>query len=500
MVADVVILGAGPAGLTAAYELSAKGFSCVVLERDSVVGGLAKTVDYKGYLFDLGGHRFYTKVGLVERLWHEVLGSDFLARPRLSRIYYRGKFFHYPLDPMNVVKGLGPLEVAACGLSYLKAHILPERPENNLKAWVSNRFGQRLFKTFFESYTEKVWGIPCTEISADWAAQRIRGLSFSTLLKHALKGSGANKNNEVKTLIREFHYPRRGPGMMWERMQEVIEQRGSHVILNAPIEQIKMSGDRVASVTAGGRTYVGDQVISSIAIRDLFHMMDPAPPAEVSATAKEFQYRDFITVGLIVKGTNHFPDNWIYVHEPEVKVGRIQNYTNWSSEMSPEPDTMSCLGMEYFCFEGDQLWRTPDDELVAMARTELARLGLVKAEDILDGKVVRVPKAYPVYSDNYSGKLKIIREWLAGVSNLQLVGRNGMHRYNNQDHSMLTAIMAARNIMGGEFDLWQMHGDSEYLEEGLVLDDDELVKLESAQDEGVIAKGPGTKRSKGASA
>jgi protoporphyrinogen oxidase len=475
---DVVILGAGPAGLTAAYELSSRGISCIVIERDDVVGGLAKTVDYKGYLFDLGGHRFYTKVQLVERLWHEVLGADFLERPRLSRIYYRGKFFHYPLDPMNVVKGLGPLELAACGASYLKAHLFPEKPEDNLAAWVSNRFGRRLFKTFFESYTEKVWGIPCTEISADWAAQRIRGLSFTALLKHAIKGNGSKKN-AIKTLIREFHYPRRGPGMMWAKMQEVIEQRGSRVVLNSPVEKIGWSAGRIHSVEAGGQLYKANHFISSIAIRDLFKMMDPAPPQEVRGTALDFQYRDFITVGLIVRGTNHFPDNWIYVHEPNVKVGRIQNYSNWSREMSPEPETTSSLGMEYFCFEGDELWETPDADLVAMAKSELALLGLVKPEDILDGKVVRVPKAYPVYADNYMQKLQVIREWITTIPNLQLAGRNGMHRYNNQDHSMLTALMAARNIMGANFDLWQMHSESEYLEEGLVLDDGELMKLES---------------------
>jgi protoporphyrinogen oxidase len=478
--ADVIILGAGPAGLTAAYELSGKGVSSIVLERDSVVGGLAKTVDYKGHLFDLGGHRFYTKIALIERIWRDVLGADFLARPRLSRIYYRSRFFSYPLDAADVVRGLGPLEILMCGLSYLRSHIFPQKPETNLAMWVSNRFGRRLFGMFFESYTEKVWGIPCTEISSDWAAERIRGLSFLTLVKHVFNGRRSqNGKKTIRTLIREFHYPRRGPGMMWTRMQELLEERGSRVILNTPVQKILWEDGRIVGIRAGDRLYQGKHFISSLAIRDLFELMDPAPPPDMLRAAVDFHYRDFITIGLIVRGTNLFPDNWIYIHEPAVKVGRIQNYTNWSREMSPEPDKTSSLGMEYFCFENDALWRAPDAELLALARRELALLGLVKHEDILDGKVVRVSKAYPVYDDTYRQSLEAVRQFLGTVPNLQLVGRNGMHRYNNQDHSMLTALMAARNILGEKFDLWQMHGDTEYLEEGLVLADSEILKLEA---------------------
>jgi protoporphyrinogen oxidase len=478
---DVVILGAGPSGLTAAYELSKQGIHCIVLERDSDVGGLAKTVDYKGYLFDLGGHRFYTKVALIERLWREILGDDFLARPRLSRIYYRSKFFHYPLDPVDVLRGLGPLEILRCGLSFLRSHLMPERPENNLAAWVSNRFGRRLFEMFFESYTEKVWGIPCTTISADWAAQRIRGLSFSSLVRHALTSNRKQSGKDgIKTLIREFHYPRRGPGMMWNKMRQRIEERGSRVIVDAPVERILWEDWRITAVQAGGRLYTGRNFINTLAIRDSFQFMDPAPPDDVKNTALEFSYRDFITVGLIVRGTNLFPDNWIYVHEPAVKVGRIQNYSNWSSEMSPDSG-MSSMGMEYFCFENDELWSQSDADLLQLARTELASLGLVKAEDILDGHVVRVPKAYPVYDDTYMQRLQVVREFVDSLSNLQLAGRNGMHRYNNQDHSMLTALMAARNIQGANFDLWQLHGDSDYLEEGLALTDEEIYELEASQ-------------------
>ncbi len=490
--ADVIILGAGPAGLAAAYELSAKGVSCIVIERDSVVGGLAKTVEYKGHLFDLGGHPFYTKVALIERLWHEILGADFLARPRLSRIYYRSRFFDYPLEPLNAVRGLGLFEIFLCGLSYLRSHVFPEKPETNLARWVSKRFGRRLFKMFFESYTEKVWGIPCTELSADWAAQRIRGLSFSALLKHALNGRKThNGKNQIKTLIREFHYPRRGPGMMWSKIQEILQQRGSQVIVNAPVEKILWREGRITGVEAGGRLYTGKHFINNVAIHDFFKMMDTAPPTKVRQTALDLHYRDFITVGLIVRGTNLFPDNWIYVHEPAVQVGRIQNYSNWSREMSPDPNHTSSLGMEYFCFEDDA---SSDEDLLALAKRELASLGLVKAADILDGKVVRVPKAYPVYDDTYRESLQVVRNFVESVPNLQLVGRNGMHRYNNQDHSMLTALMAARNILGADFDLWQMHGDTEYLEEGLALADKDILELEAEASYCVAASGGAVRR------
>jgi protoporphyrinogen oxidase len=478
--ADVVILGAGPAGLTAAYELSRKGLHCVVLERDSTVGGLAKTVDYKGYLFDLGGHRFYTKVNLIERMWQEILGDDLLTRPRLSRIYYRAKFFHYPLDALDALRGLGLIEVGRCGLSFLRSHLFPEKPEANLAAWMSNRFGRRLFEIFFRRYTEKVWGVPCTEISAAWASQRIQGLSLSALVRDALGWNGNGKGNSIKTLIREFRYPRRGPGMMWEKVRQRIEERGSKVVLDAPVERIVCENGRTRGVLAGKRFYIGKHFISSLAIRDLIGMMDPAPPESLSRAGLDFHYRDFITVGLIVRGKNLFPDNWIYVHDPAVHVGRIQNYSNWSPEMSPDPE-MSSIGMEYFCFEGDHLWRTSDEELLALARRELKLLRLIEPEDILDGKVVRVPKAYPVYDDVYLRGLQGVRQFLETVPNLQLVGRNGMHRYNNQDHSMLTALMAAWNILGGTFDLWKLHGDFDYLEDGVELTSDEIFSLEASQ-------------------
>ncbi|MGE5567890.1 MAG: NAD(P)/FAD-dependent oxidoreductase [Rhodospirillales bacterium] len=477
----VVIIGAGPAGLTAAYELSKNSVRSVVLEKDSVVGGLSRTADYKGYLFDIGGHRFFTKVSLVDRMWHEVLGPDFIKRPRLSRIYYKSKFFHYPLEPVNALMGLGIFESFLCGLSYVRAKLFPEKPEENLEAWVSNRFGKRLFNTFFKTYTEKVWGIPCREIQAEWAAQRIKGLSFTSVIWNALRPKRDQSKQEViKTLIHEFEYPRRGPGMMWTKTKEIVEARGSRVVLRAPAERIYWEPGGVKAIRAGGRLYSGDHFISSMPIRELIQRLDPEPPENVRRAAGDFRYRDFLTVALMVRGTNLFPDNWIYVHDPNVAVGRIQNYSNWSPEMVPEPG-MSCLGLEYFCFEGDRLWTTPDADLIAMAKKELETLGLVDPKNVVDGAVLRVEKAYPIYDGVYRRGLAAVREFLKMVPNLQLVGRNGMHRYNNQDHSMLTAMLAARNILGARYDLWQVNVEADYHEEGSMVTEEELKAMDASQ-------------------
>jgi protoporphyrinogen oxidase len=456
----------------------------VVLEKDDVVGGISRTAEYKGYLFDIGGHRFFTKVAAVEAMWREVLGEEFLTRPRLSRIFYRRKFFQYPLEPLNALFGLGIAESIHCGLSYLWVRIAPIRPEDTFEAWVSNRFGRRLFKIFFESYTEKVWGMSCKKIRAEWAAQRIKGLSLLSVVKNAFSSNRGDKS--IKTLIHEFQYPRRGPGMMWERTCGLVEQAGSRVVLNAAVERIYWQPGGVTGVLAGGTVYEGSSFISSLPIRELIRKLDPQAPPELLAASAHFQYRDFLTVALIVRSPDLFPDNWIYIHEPGVKVGRIQNFKNWSPEMVPDPAT-SCVGLEYFCFEGDGLWTMTDAELVDLGRRELAELGLAKAEEIVDGCVVRMPKAYPVYDEHYQKGVDAIREFLAGVPNLQLVGRNGMHRYNNQDHSMLTAMLAARNIVSAEtgsgvrYDLWKVNSDDEYHEGAVRAEADEFRKLELTQ-------------------
>jgi len=470
----VVILGAGPAGLTAAYELVRRGVRPLVLEKDDVVGGLARTVRYKGFLFDIGGHRFFTKVSLVEQMWREVLGPDLLARSRLSRVYYRGKFFQYPLEPLNAVIGLGPAESLRCALSYLRARLAPRKPEDDLETWISNRFGRRLFEIFFRTYTEKVWGLPCNRIRAEWAAQRIRGLSPGSILRDAFSRSLTDNKKAIKTLIRRFEYPRRGPGMMWERTRELVEAGGGRVVLRAPVERIYWAPGRIVAVQAGGRLWRGDHYISSIALSDFIRALDPEPPAELRLAAQDFHYRDFLTVALIVEGSNLFPDNWIYVHDPEVRVGRIQNYNNWSPEMTPDAGK-TCLGMEYFCFRDDELWRTPDDELIAMAGREIETLGLAPAGRVADGAVVRMEKAYPVYDETYPRGLQAVRRFLDSVPNLQVVGRNGMHRYNNQDHSMLTGMLAAQNVLGARFDLWSVNVEEDYLEEGRELGEEEIL-------------------------
>lgn len=469
----VVILGAGPAGLSAAYELVRHGVRPLVLEKDTTVGGLARTVEYKGFLFDIGGHRFFTKAPLVERMWREVLGEDLLTRSRLSRIYYRGRFFRYPLEPLDALAGLGVIESLRCAFSYVRARLAPRKPEDNFEAWVSNRFGRRLFEIFFRSYTEKVWGLPCDRIRAEWAAQRIRGLSPGSILRNAVSVLPREKRNQVRTLIREFLYPRRGPGMMWQRTRERVEAAGGRVVLGAPVERIFWAPGRVVAVQAGGRLWRGEHFVSSIALADLIRALDPEPPGDLRARAADFHYRDFLTVALIVEGRDLFPDQWIYVHDPTVRVGRIQNYSNWSPEMSPDPEK-TCLGMEYFCSAGDDLWTMPDAGLIEMARREVAALGLAPAGRIVDGAVVRMEKAYPVYDESYEDALQAVRRFLEATPNLQVIGRNGMHRYNNQDHSMLTGVLAARNLLGGRYDLWRVNLEEEYLEEGSALAEEAL--------------------------
>jgi protoporphyrinogen oxidase len=475
--APVLILGAGPAGLTAAYELSKSGVSSVLLERDSVVGGLSRTVEYKGCRFDIGGHRFYTKISIVEQIWREVLGKELLTRQRLSRIYYKSKFFQYPINPLEALGKLGLFEAIRSSLSLMKSRLFPELPEHDFEAWVSNRFGRRLFEIFFKTYTEKVWGMNCRQIQADWAAQRIGGLSLGSVLRQAML---PRRSAGIRTLVKQFQYPRLGPGMMWSRMREIVESRGSRVVLRSPVERIEWEDGRVTAVHSAGRVYRAEHFLSSISIRELIQSLDPAPPEPLRSAACDFHYRDFILVGLIVRGRNLFPDTWIYIHDPGLKVGRIQNYNNWSSDMTSDPE-MTCLGLEYFCFEGDASWNATDSELIGPAKRELMQLGLANGRSIVDGTVVRVPKAYPIYDGVYKEALSTVRNFLRTVPNLQLIGRNGMHRYNNQDHSMLTGILASRNILGGRFDLWNLSGDMDYLEDDGDLTNQQVLAFEASQ-------------------
>jgi protoporphyrinogen oxidase len=455
-----VIIGAGPAGLTAAYLLARDGRAPVVLEALPVVGGLARTEAREGFRFDLGGHRFFTKVPQVELLWHEVLGEEFLLRPRLSRIYYRGRLIDYPLSGPNLMRTLGPLELSRALLSYAAAIVRPRHEALTFEDWVSQRFGRRLYEMFFRSYTEKVWGVPGNELRAEWAAQRIKGLSFASAAKASLLG---NRGNDVRSLIEEFHYPRLGPGQMWEAMRDRVIDWGGEVHTGAPVQEIRLDGQRVEEVVTEGRRHRVGQLISSLPLRALGTVVDPPPPAEVVAATAGLRYRDFLTVALVLEGGDLFPDNWIYVHDPDVRVARVQNYRAWSPWMVPD-ENKACIGLEYFCFEGDQLWSMPDEDLVELAADEYARIGLGDRARVVRGWVVRVPKAYPVYDEAYGGRVAVVRKWLEGIENFQQIGRNGLHRYNNSDHSMLTAMRAVENLRGAKHDLWSINTESRYHE------------------------------------
>ena len=460
---DVVVIGAGPAGLTAAYELIGQGYRPIVFEQAGSVGGIARTESHKGYLFDVGGHRFFSKIDKINRLWKEMLGDDFHLVSRLSRIYFNGRFFNYPLHFLNAFSNLGPTEGLRIGLSYLKAQVRPCPTEDTFEQWVSNRFGLRLYLMFFKTYTEKVWGIPCNEIRADWAVQRIKGLSLMTALTNALFGG-----QQTKSLIEAFEYPARGPGMMWERFREIVEAHGGQVQLNSEVVGLEQKGGRITGVSlikGGGPGRIAvDHVVSSIPISRLVQALDPGPPENVLKAAGRLSYRSLLIVGLILDKEDVFPDQWIYVHSSDVRVGRIQNFKNWSKAMVPDQNRTG-VGMEYFCDENDEIWSMSDAGLVDLASDELSGLGLALVEDVIDGFVIRQPKAYPVYDRDYKQDLQVIRDYLGGIPNLQTIGRNGMHRYNNMDHSMLTGIIAAQNISGADHDLWEVNEDSEYLEE-----------------------------------
>ena len=485
---SVVVIGAGPAGLTAAHRLSARGFQVTVVEKDPIyVGGISKTVKYNGFHFDIGGHRFFSKSQEVEDYWQEVLGDDFLDRPRKSRIFYNGQLFSYPLKPMDALTKLGVFQAVLCVLSYIRARIRPIDQPQNFEEWITNQFGARLFRIFFKTYTEKVWGMKCTEISADWAAQRIKGLSMSKAILNALMPSkSAGKGDVIKTLIDSFRYPRKGPGMMWEATAELVATNGGRIVMDQEVVRCEFDASsnlwQVGCRDSNGEIseYEGAHVISSMAIRELIAALGPEPSPVASAAAQNLRYRDFLIVALILKDRDQFDDNWIYIHEPGVQVGRVQNFKSWSPEMVPEAG-LNCYGMEYFCFEGDGLWSAPDDELIRLARRELVQLNLAADDDIVDGHVIRQQKAYPVYDASYQANVDAVREELRErYPNLHLVGRNGMHKYNNQDHAIMTAMLTVENIVAGQniYDVWQVNQDAEYHEEGEAGSDSLLIGSE----------------------
>jgi protoporphyrinogen oxidase len=476
---DVFVIGAGPAGLTAAYLLTKQGISTTVIEADPrYVGGISRTASHGKFLFDIGGHRFFSKSKEVVDLWNEILPDDFITRPRLSRIYYNGKHFSYPLKAFEALNNLGYVESTLCVLSYLQKQAFPTENPESFHDWVANQFGERLFSIFFKTYTEKVWGMSCDEISADWAAQRIKGLDLWSAMSNALRNSiapaarGTGNGQQIKTLIESFEYPRKGPGMMWEAAASKVKQRGGRIHMGTSLDSLRWNPNArqwtITTVSAAGdwKFFTAKHVISSAPIRELISSIKPQPACK--SEAEKMRYRDFLTVALVVDKPDLFPDNWIYIHEPKVKVGRIQNFRSWSPEMVPD-EKLACLGLEYFCFEGDGLWTSSDEELIQLAKRELAMVGLAQGHEVRDGCVVRQKKAYPVYDDGYKANVETIRSELAEkYPTLHLVGRNGMHKYNNQDHAMMTAMLTVRNIMAGAqvYDVWNVNEDAEYHEAG----------------------------------
>ncbi|MBF9150876.1 NAD(P)/FAD-dependent oxidoreductase [Novosphingobium jiangmenense] len=501
---DVAIIGAGPAGLTAGYLLTKRGFSVAIIEKDhTYVGGISRTVEHEGYRFDIGGHRFFSKSQQVVDLWNEILPDDFIQRPRMSRIYYEGKFYSYPLRAFEALWNLGLVRSTLCMASFAKAKAFPNKKVKSFEDWTVNQFGQKLYSIFFKTYTEKVWGMPCDEMSADWAAQRIKGLSLWGAVTDGLKRSlGLNKRPndgmQTKTLLETFRYPRLGPGMMWDAARDKIVATGKgEVLMGHSFKQLAADGQGGWRLSASGPD--GDVVIeaghaiSSAPMRELAARLHPLP--QTTLEASRLKYRDFLTVALKIRSEELFPDNWIYIHDSKVKVGRIQNFRSWSPEMVPD-ESVACVGLEYFCFEGDDLWDSSDDDLVALATKEMAILGLVSPDKVIGGVVVRQEKAYPVYDDEYAANVAAMRSELeARHPTLHMVGRNGMHRYNNQDHAMMTAMLTVENIAAGArvYDTWCVNEDAEYHEAGnegaeqsiparVALSEDQAAALASVRD------------------
>lgn len=465
----VIIIGAGPAGLTSALLLAREGHRVIVYESDKeYVGGLSRTVEHKGFRFDIGGHRFYTKEKVVSDFWKSILKDDLLRRKRISRIFYKKKFLSYPLNPNELVLKLNPFETIAFMVSFFKTRLFPLKKKDNFENWVISNFGKKLYEAFFKSYTEKVWGMDCSEISADWADQRINNLNINSLIKRSFQQLFRISSNDVKSLIEEFDYPKLGPGMLWEKVRDEVIALDGSIILGKKVTALHQSPNHQWSVSLsdGTLSVLADDIISTAPLREFIKAIHPQPPAKILTAVNDFTYRSFVTIAIMFKGRNYFPDNWIYIHDPRVKVGRIQNYGNWSTYMTPGLDYV-CYGLEYFCQRDDAFWNMPDSELFELAKEELKILGLKYSETDLDFKVIKSPYAYPIYDLSYKERLDDVQKYLEQFTNLHPIGRSGLHRYNNQDHSIKTAMLACENIKLGskKFNPWKVNQDAEYIEE-----------------------------------
>ncbi len=461
---EILIIGAGPAGLTAAWEAEKHGIKTLILESDKEIGGISRTVEKNGWRFDIGGHRFFTKVDEVYKIWDEILDKeDFLMRPRMSRIYYKNKFYDYPLKASNALFNLGIIEAIRCVLSYFYVRLNPPKNQDNFENWVAARFGWRLYNIFFKTYTEKVWGVDARTIGSDWASQRIKNLS---LMKAILNAFQINKSGEIiTTLIDKFKYPKYGPGMMWETAYKKLLDKDHKILLSSKVVSIDKNNDTYKVTIQSGEVFEAKNILSSMPLAHLPKTINPEPNNNIIESGENLKFRDFLSVALVIDEEDAFPDNWIYIHDPGVKVGRVQNYGSWSPYMVKEGKT--CLGLEYFVNIGDELWTMDDKDLINLAIKELEKLSLINKDSTHEGYVVRMPKAYPVYDLDYSNNIETIENWLSkDHKNIFPIGRNGMHRYNNQDHSMMTAVLSIRNILLGETnDIWKVNVEEDYHEE-----------------------------------
>lgn len=464
MIHEILIIGAGPAGLTAAWEAEKHGIKTLIIEGDKEIGGISRTVERNGWRFDIGGHRFFTKVDEVYQIWDEILDEeDFLLRPRMSRIYYKNKFYDYPLKASNALLNLGIIEAVRCVLSYFYVRVFPPKNQDNFEDWVAARFGWRLYNIFFKTYTEKVWGVDARKIGSDWASQRIKNLS---LMKAILNAFQINKSGEIiTTLIDKFKYPKYGPGMMWETAYKKLEEKNHKILLSSKVVEINKENDTYKVKIDSGEVFEAKNILSSMPLAHLPKTIKPIPNNNVLESGQNLKFRDFLSVALVIDEKDAFPDNWIYIHDPGVKVGRVQNYGSWSPYLVKEGKT--CLGLEYFVNIGDELWSMEDEKLIDLGIKELEKLSLIKTNSTLEGYVVRMPKAYPVYDLDYSKNIDTIEKWLSNDhKNIYPIGRNGMHRYNNQDHSMMTAVLSVRNIILGEKNnIWKVNVEEDYHEE-----------------------------------